>query len=267
MRISIQEDMLPGQTPRETFEHARALGVDGVEVWGRGLAGRAEAIVDAMRETGVGVSVVNHGRQGRLLAPDPDERDIALTELRESITTAVDLGALGVVFVPHFGPTVLPDLSPWKSPLDLQAELLYMHLRTLSDFAYALGVKLFLAPVNQQETTFITRLEHAAAITRKLNHPDVKIAADLFHMGLEEDDVLTALHSQSDQVGYVHVAGQDRGLPGADSAQLADVVRALGSVGYDGWLSLACGQPGANSADSFAPGLAESVGVLRGLVG
>src|SRR5215207_4752797 len=184
MPIAIQEALLNGSSIPEKFRHARALGVQGIEFEGVGLTANVPEIVSAMVESGVMAAAVHHGAQGNLLDPDPAERERALALLRQSIVNAVDIGAAGVIFVPHYGAPVLPDLAPWMSSAELEAEMLHMHLRTLSDYSEALGVSLYIAPVNRRETHLLNRLEQAARVARRLNHPRVKIVADLYQMAL-----------------------------------------------------------------------------------
>lgn len=265
MKIAIQEDMLPGRSLTEKFENARRLGAEGVEVWGQNLAARVEAIAGAMTATGVPVAAVNHGRQGRLLSPDPTEREAALAELRSSITCAADLQASGVIFVPHFDDLCLPDLSPWMTAYELQMELLHQHVRTLEDFAYALDVALYVEPVNRYETRFLNRLEQAAALTRRRNHPNVKIVADLFHMAMDETDMAAAIAAHGDQIGHVHLADSNRRLPGQGRTDFASAAAALKAVGYTGWAAFECGNPSQNgpAAARYLQELPESIAMLR----
>ncbi|MGQ9907835.1 MAG: sugar phosphate isomerase/epimerase family protein [Candidatus Flexifilum sp.] len=248
MKIAIQEDMLSGRTVRERFEHARKLGVAGVEVWGRGLTARVPEIGEAAEATGIPVAAVNHGRQGRLLDPHPLERERALSELRQSISDAADLGAKGVIFVPHFFGPALPDLSPWKTAWELQAELLNEHLRGLEDYAAALDVELYVEPVNRYETSFLNRLEQAAQIAARRGHPNVKIVADLFHMALEEADSAAAIRQFGPLIGHVHLADHNRRLPGQGLIDFAALAAALHEVGYTGWAAYETGDPGENAA-------------------
>lgn len=246
--IAIQEDMLPGRTILEKFEQAKALGIQGIEFWGRDLSPKVPQIVEAIERTGVKAASVNHGRQGRFLDPHPIERDRALAELRQSIMDAVDIGAQGVIFVPHFFGPLLPDLSPYMDVMQLEAELLYTHFRTLSDYADAMGVDLYLEPINRYETHFLNRLEQAAAITRRVNHPRVKIVADLFHMALEERDMAQAIRDHKNDIGHVHLADSNRRLPGQGLIDFAAIAAALNEIGYTGWGAFECGEPG-NNAD------------------
>ncbi len=265
MKIAVQEDMLPGRSIEEKFNHAKALGIDGIEFWGRGLSAKVPEIVEASMKSGVPAASVNHGRQGRFLSPDPAEREAALAELRDSICCASDIRATGVIFVPHFDAPVLPDLSPWLTAAELETELLYTHLRTLEDYSYALGVTLYLEPVNRYETHLLNRLEQAAKITRRLNHPHVKIVADLFHMALGEADIPTAINAHAKEIGHVHLADSNRRLPGLGTTNFALAADALKTINYDGWAAFECGSPGANAqhATEYLRDLPASIAYLR----
>lgn len=265
MQIAIQEDMLPGRSVQEKFDNAVALGVQGIEFWGRDVRFKVREIVEASMRTGVKAAAINHGRQGRFLDPHPLEREQALAQLRDSITCAQDIGAKGVIFVPHFFGPILPDLTPYKSAVELEAELLDKHLSTLEDFANAMEVELYVEPVNRYETHFLNRLEQAAMIARKRNHPRVKIVADLFHMALEEDDMAQAIRDHADCIGHVHLADHNRRLPGQGFMNFAPLGAALQSIGYDGWASYECGEPGDNQprAQAYMDALPDSLALVK----
>lgn len=48
MRLAIQEDMLPGESPLEKCQQAKVLGIEGIEYWGAGLTSRVPEIVAAI---------------------------------------------------------------------------------------------------------------------------------------------------------------------------------------------------------------------------
>jgi sugar phosphate isomerase/epimerase len=240
--------------------------VDGIEFWGKGLAGKVRDIVAAMQSVdGMVAASVNHGRQSRFLDPDPAERERALAELRDSICCARDIGAKGVIFVPHFGDPTLPDLTPWLSASEVEAEMLHTHLRTLSDFAQALGVELYVEPINRYETHFLNRLNQAARVARRINHPRVKIVADLFHMALEEANIADAIRAHADVIGHVHLADHNRRLPGQGWIDFAAAAAALREIGYTGWAAFECGDPSANEprAAAYTREFPASLAMLR----
>lgn len=263
MPIAIQEDMLTGDSLLAKFEHARALGVDGIEFWGAGLTAKVPDIALAMQQTGLRAGPINHGRIGSLLDPNPAEREMALTHLRQSIMNACDIGAPGVIFVPHFGAPILPDLSPWMSAAELEVELLYTHLRTLEDYADAMGVDLYVEPINRYETHLLNRLEQAAAVVHRLNHPRVKIVADLFHMALEEASIPDAIRAHDDCIGHVHLADSNRRLPGEGATDFAAAAAALREIGFQGWAAFECGRPSQNDPALYRDSLPASLASLR----
>ncbi len=230
MPIAIHEDLLKGRHIAEKFAQARALGVEGIELAGASLTTRVPEIAQAMADTGLKIAAVNYGRQGTLVSPDGADREKALAKLRQTIVNATDLGAAGVVFTPHFGEAILPDLSPWMTAAELETELFYTHMRTLEDYAYALGTELFVEPVCRDESHLLNRLDQVAVIARRLNHPHVKISANVRHMALEEADMVTALREQADLLGFVHVSD-----PALHVKAVAD---ALDAMGYHGWVCM-----------------------------
>ena len=266
MRLAIQEDMLAGNTTLERFQNAKALGFAGVEVWGSGLTPRVPELVGAMQHTGVAISAVNHGRQGRLLDPDRAERERALAAFRRSVVDGVDLGAVGVILVPHFAEPTLPDLTPYKSVEQLEYELLHNHLRTLSDYVYAIGIDLYIEPINHYETHFINTLADGIKVRRKIkDHPHVKLNADVFHMAMEEQNSIQALRDYAADIGYIHLSDSNRRLPGQGMIDFAALATVLKEMGYDGWLALECGNPGQNAeyARQFMADLPASLDHLR----
>lgn len=265
MKIAIQEDMLAGRTLLDRCELAKDLGVHGIEFWGRDLTRKVPEIIEALEKTGLAAAAINHGRQGRMLDPHPSERERALAELRQSISDAADIGAAGVIFVPHFFTHALPDLSPWLTAAELSAELLNQHLRTLEDYADAMHVTLYVEPINRYETAFLNRLEQAAAIAARRNHPRVKIVADVFHMALEERDMSAAIAEHAAHIGHVHLADNSRRLPGEGILDFAALAAALAAAGYTGWAAYECGDPSGNAihAETYRTTLPASLDALR----
>ncbi len=266
MRLAIQEDMLAGKTALERFENARALGFEGVEVWGTGLTVRVPELAEAAEQTGVAISAVNHGNQGRLLDPDRAERERALAAFRQSVVDGVDLGASGVILVPHFAEPTLPDLTPYKSVEQLEYEMLHNHLRTLSDYVYAIGIDLYIEPINRYETLFLNTLADVIKVRRKIkDHPHIKVNADVFHMAMEEQDSVAALRQYANDLGYIHLADNNRRLPGQGMIDFAALGAVLNEVGYSGWVALECGQPGKNaeSARQIMADLPAAIDYLR----
>lgn len=251
MKFAIQETMLPGETTLARLENARSMGFEGVEFGADDLSERIPEIGAALEQTGLKAAAI-HAGQTRLLHPDYGERDRAIVRLRHAMTNALDLGAPGVAFIAHYSTSpVLPDLHPYKSAVELEAELLVALLRTtLTDLAYALGADLYLCAVSRQQAHLINQLYHAATIIHHIdNHPHIKIGADLCAMSGEEDDMMSAIDQYGGKVAYVHVADHNRRLPGHGGIDFRTALDGLKRAGYGGWLTLACGVPNINDPE------------------
>jgi sugar phosphate isomerase/epimerase len=265
MKIAIQEDMLPGRTITEKFERAADAGLHGVELWARDLSQHIPEIAEAIIRTGVAVSAVHFGRQGRLLDAHPSERERALFDLRQAIMDSCDLGANAVLVVPAYHGTTLPDLTPLISSEQLEKELFHAHMRTLGDYANAMGGSILITALNRYETHLVKRISTAAEMAQRVNSPAMGVAAGTFHMALEEGDLAAAIRACRDDIRYLHIADSHRGLPGTGAFNWGSIGAALNEIGYQGWLSLECGTPGANhaQAEGFYQGLPAALEALR----
>jgi sugar phosphate isomerase/epimerase len=239
MPIAVQEHLLHGRSIMDKWANAHAYGLDGVEVNAENLTARVPEIAAAIEATGVRVAAVNLGRRDGYLSPERDEREAAISAMRQAMADAVDLNAAHVIFVPHFGSPRMPDLTPYRAPIELDAEMMIWLLRTVSDLAYAMGIELDMMPVNHYETYFMTRLEHAVRFRRKIkDHAHIKIAANLFHTALEESDWLGTLREHRAHIGYIQLSEHNSRLPGQGVLDFSALADTLGD--YEGWLTCAC---------------------------
>jgi len=265
-KVAIQEDMLPGPSLEDRFSQASDIGLQGIEFWSEGLPEQAAEIERLSGRGAVVASSINNGRRSRFLDPDPDERARAMSELSEAIDIAARIGAEGVVFVPHFFDPLLPDLSPYKTAVELELALLGSQLEILAEAADRAMVQLFVEPVNGEETHLLNRLDQASSLIAPLGHARLGIVADLFHMAHEESDSSTAILENRETIGHVHLADSNRKLPGQGSTDFKPILIALREIQYGGWLAFECGSPGNNQpqADHYLAELPDSLASVIG---
>lgn len=255
MRLAIQEHLLPGDTLLARLRQAQRMHIEGVEVPFDGLAERMTTLMEALEEARLVISAVDVGAV-HLLHPDYDMREQAIITLREAMMLAVDLGASGVIFMPQGHDTPrLPDLHPYKSTIELEAELLVTMLRTtLCDFANAFGIEMYLMPGNRYQTHLVQKLAHATRIlTDNKDHPMLKICANTFTMGMEENDIIESLREALPKIGYMQIAYRRHpnqyvspdleanadSLALAIDAETLSIMTALHQHPYNGWVTLA----------------------------
>lgn len=240
MRLSAQEHLLSGETALERFSYAQSLGLDGVEVFAdASFEDRMSEIADAMAKTNVAVSAINV-RHTTLIHPDPMQRENALTLIRRALSWSTDLNAAGVIFMGHYAPfAVLPDLTPYKSAVELEAELLIRQLgATLCDFANAIDSMLLLEHASTGETHLLRRAGFAAIVREKLqNHGNLFVTANVYHMLAEGDVPASTLHELGDALHYVHLSDSLHGLD-FTTLDMSSIITALNEMRFDGWLCL-----------------------------
>ncbi|MEM6530225.1 MAG: TIM barrel protein [Chloroflexota bacterium] len=238
LRLAVQETLLGGTDEIARVQQAEHAGVVGIEYNADGLAGRVMDICSALEDSPVTAATVHLGWDANFVATDERVRQQALDQLRYAMTDAVDIGASGVVLVPHTGAHLgLPDLMPLKAPIQIAVELMTMHLRTLSDLAYVFGIKLYLHPVNRYVSAFLNHLVQGVELRRRIKFNEhVLLAADTYHMSMTEDNPLDALEDAAESIGHVYLVEHNGRLPGSGVVDFGAVCDTL--TGTSGWAVL-----------------------------
>lgn len=205
-RLAVRETLLRGATPAERIAQAVQLGIGGIEFSAVGLNERVPELHALLSDAPVQASAVHLGTQLDFLSGDELTRQHALDKLRYAMTDAVDIGAEYVVMVPQGGATLdLPNLMPFKAPIELALELMVWHLRSVSDLAYVFGVKLLMQPCRPAVTGFLQRLGQGEELRRRIKfHAHVSLAADLDELSYTEPDALAAVQRYDDAVSIIY---------------------------------------------------------------
>lgn len=235
LRLGSQESRLPGATLKEKVANLVAWGGVALELHGN-PRGRMAEIREAIAGTPVRISALCWGsHKGDLVSTDPERQRKGIEDLREALSTAGELGAAGVIFVPCFHKE--SDLPP--AELD---KILRDILPPLGEHAKAVGTRVLLEPLNKRETFYLNRVEQAAAICRAVNSPGIALMADFYHMSREETDQTEAIVTGGPWLHHVHLAtGKSRILPGQEDHSFVEGMRGLRKIGYQGACSFECG--------------------------
>lgn len=240
MKLAIQEDLIPGKDFSEKLRKAEQYGFEAIELWGGNLASRVDGIAKAISSSKMQVSSICIGFRGCLLSAEKDERDTAVKDINNLLRMGSDLGALGLIVVPIFGPPRLPDLSPWKKAEDIEKNLLVELLGEIGVKAEEVGCLCLLEPLNRYETHLINRTDQAIEIAKRVNGPGIKVMADFFHMSIEETRIDGAIERGKDFIHHVHLADSNRLLPGHGHTDFRTPFAALRKMEYSKYMALEC---------------------------
>ena len=249
MKLACQENLVPGDSLSEKLEKLAEWGYEGIEFWGGGIAERVDEINAACDASPVKPSTICAGFRGVPLDADPEQRKLAIEDCKLLLKVAADIGAVGLIFVPIFGPPRIPDLSPLADAITLEKQLLVEICKRLGEVAAEAGSLLLLEPLNRYETHLLNRLEQAVDICRQVDNPHVRIMADFFHMNIEEAQIPDAIRQNGEWIAHVHLADSQRWLPGYGHTDFKAGFEALRDVGFEGYMALECRVPGPPEED------------------
>ncbi|GAA3343886.1 sugar phosphate isomerase/epimerase [Amorphoplanes nipponensis] len=253
IKISCQEQLLPGQTLPEKFAFARSAGYDGIELRARGdfaFRDRLPELRRAARE-GVIMPSVCVDMAHFLGAFDAGLRRDAVAQLKSQLSVIAEVGGPGAVACTPAAWGMfsrrLPPFEPPRSEEEDRAVLLD-GLAELGRHAAREGATLVLEPLNRYEDHMVNRLEQAVGLVAEVGLASVRVLADTYHMNIEEDEPSSALVEAAAWLGHVQVSDSNRFQPGAGHLDWAALLGTLDAVGYDGYLALECrlrGEPAA----------------------
>jgi sugar phosphate isomerase/epimerase len=261
VRITCQEQLLPGATVVARWDAARRLGFDGIELRGQGGHRLRERLPElrAARRHGVVMNTVCVEMPHFIGDFDAERRRDAVDNLRTQLSVIAEIGGSAAMTPASYGmfSRRLPPFEPPRDP-DGDRAVLLDALGELGRHAEREGVRILLEPLNRYEDHMVNRLAQAVELAEATGLPGVGVVADSYHMNIEETDPAAALVAAAHRLVHVQVSDSNRLEPGAGHLDWARFLGALDRIGYTGDLAVECRLSG--PADEA---LARAVSTLR----
>lgn len=220
----------------DRFAAAKNDGFDFVEFWSW-TDKDLDAVSKASADAGVGISGFNGDAEYSLI--DPSHKIRYLDFLRRSVDAARKVGARSVTIHSNAlgdGGKVVNaygDLSP-----TIKICSMYDMLLDCARLAEQSGIAMNLEALNittDHVGNFLAHTRDAAAITRLIGSPRLKILYDVYHMQLNEGSICDTISACIDQIGHVHIAdAPGRHEPGTGEINYHNVFAHLEEAGYNG---------------------------------
>ncbi|GAC1516916.1 MAG: sugar phosphate isomerase/epimerase [Gemmatimonadaceae bacterium] len=212
--------------------HVAQMGYDvielPVEVVGQFDVRRVGEMV-AAHSLGVSIcAVIGSGRD--LLLPDEVDRGVEYLKSCVDIAHALRSPTVAGPFYSAVGRCWRSSAAEREGDVDRVAGV----LRGVGEYAADRGVTLGIETLNRFETSFLNTTAQALELVRRVDHPGVGIALDLFHMGIEEKNIGDALRAAGERLVHVQVAENDRGTPGTGHLPWPEIAEALRDISYSG---------------------------------
>jgi hydroxypyruvate isomerase len=83
----------------------------------------------------------------------------------------------------------------------------------------------------------LDNMDTAIKIIREINHPQLKILADLYHLGVMEHDIKQIIKQYLPEIGYIHIADiPGRHEPGTGKIDWKEILELLKAERYNGFV-------------------------------
>jgi D-psicose/D-tagatose/L-ribulose 3-epimerase len=233
LKVAMHNWMRP-EPIETTIRRLAACGYDGIEISGEPALYDPKHVRSLLDENGLecwgSVTLMVGGRD--LLHEDKYVRVGSVQYVKDTIDLIQALGGSILTVVPSTVGKVTPMSTPdqeWKWAME--------SLKECQAHAEKCGVRLALEPLNRFETYFLNRCDQALALAEDVGG-DCGVCLDIFHMNIEEANWPAAIKAAGDQLVDFHVADNNRMPPGQGAIDWELIVRTLGEVGYEGYLTV-----------------------------
>jgi sugar phosphate isomerase/epimerase len=220
----------------EGCRSAKALGFDAVEVFPPGPdAAIFDAVRTAVKKYDLRVAAVGTGAgwvrsKLTLTSSDAEFRVRAMEFIRSIIDFAGQLQA----------PAIIGSMQGRANNPDDQGlciDHLTNALNELGSHAAKVHVPLLIEPLNRYETNLINTVDGGVRIIESLRTKNVGLLVDLFHMNIEEANIVKALRRGGRHIKHVHFVDSNRRAAGYGHLNYQPIADTLREIGYTGYVS------------------------------
>jgi len=217
----------------ELIPKAKELGYDGVEIpVGDMDLIDVKRVAETLREQEMGCTILpQFGEAENLINPNTNRYAV------EQFTRLIQLA--GKLHATAIGGAWYTSVGVGKSKRPRTAEewdLAVASLKKLSKVAENENVLLTLEPITRFETHFLNTSRETVALIEEAGSQSLGVNLDIYHMFMEENDLVETILKTGTYVKHMHVTENHRGIPGTGMTDWKRVTDTLLDVGYDGWM-------------------------------
>lgn len=231
-----------------TLENLKNHGINTVEVYGepdlidvKDLTQQFDSFsIDVSGITGMWGLSSSDNKSRNLVTTDNNSRIAAQNYVKKCVALCHELGGKTFNICLFSDKPLILDGNHRFFPVDKKRKLvpsLVDPLRELAEFASDFDINLVIEPLNRYSTPICTNSEDAKYIVNQVNHENLGIMLDTFHMNIEEDSIYDTIVASSSLLKHVHVSDNNRKMPGFAHIDFDAVVRALKKIKYSKYIT------------------------------
>ena len=231
-----------------TLEKLKNQGFSTVEVYGDPDFIDVKNLMDQFDTYSIKVSGVT-GMWG-LSSADDKSRNLVTTDnrlrlaaqnyVKKCVTLCHSLGGKTFNICLFSDKPLISDGNHKFLPVEMKRKLmssLVKPLRELVEYASDYDIDLVIEPLNRYSTPICTTSEDAKYIVNHLNHENMGIMLDTFHMNIEEDSIYETIVDTGSLLRHIHVSDNNRKMPGFAHIDFDEIVRALKKIKYSNFIT------------------------------
>jgi D-psicose/D-tagatose/L-ribulose 3-epimerase len=231
-----------------TLEKLKNQGFSTVEVYGEPDFIDVKNLMDQFDSYSIKISGVTgmwglssaDNKSRNLVTTDSRLRLAAQNYVKKCVTLCHDLGGKTFNICLFSDEPLISDGNHKFLPVEMKRKLissLVRPLRELAEYASDYGIDLVIEPLNRYSTPICTSSEDAKYIVNQLNHENMGLMLDTFHMNIEEDSIYETIVVTSSLLRHIHVSDNNRKMPGFAHIDFDEVVRALKKIKYSKFIT------------------------------
>jgi hydroxypyruvate isomerase len=157
------------------------------------------------------------------------------TQFREAIEIARPFAAA----LKPVNINILPGWPPAEEDRAACRRTMIENIRNAADVFAEMGITVVIEALNTRDRpgAFLTTTEETAALIDEADHSNLAIEYDLYHMQIQEGDLIPTIERYLDNIGHIQFADTPgRHEPGTGEINFATIFDALDRLGYDRWV-------------------------------
>ncbi len=245
MKFAICNEIFADWKIEDVFTFAAQTGYDAVEVAPFTLAdsvnligpARRREIRDSAERAGIAVSgihwVLVKTTGLYLTSPDPEVRDRTSAYFVDLVDFCADIGGRFIVVGSPKQRNLLPGVSKEQAS-GYALEVLRNAIRKAEERQ----ITICLEPLAPVETDFINTASDAIELTQRAQSAALKIILDVKAMSSEGTPIPDIIRASYPDFAYFHANDKNLKGPGFGEVDFVPILRALGEVGYAGYVSV-----------------------------
>lgn len=241
--------MVPGETLTAKAEALRQWGFDAISIfypfsqWGPAVR---EEILALEGRTGITPCefVFSDPLYGHLMDGDLARREASRAIYREAARVCAELGAVTELEFEYGPQDPLPLFDPYQSLGQSQHEAFVEMYREVLEPVQGSGARVLLEPLNRYESRFLNSVADCLDAVVAVGDPHAGLLLDFFHCSIEEANLGHTIRQAAQHIMHVHVADNNRLLPGKGNIDWPACFASLRSVEFDGYANFECSTSG-----------------------